>query len=94
MESAKKHFDLSPDEMASMHDPVMIMRLANSFTDLLSICKHDTIINIKQEAFVLSSRIASSLSFEEKEEVCTLFEENMKSYYEQTWGLKKGGEDE
>ena len=89
MESAKKHFDLSPDEMASMHDPVMIMRLANSFKDLMSICKHDTIINIKQEAFVLSSRIASSLSFEEKEEVYTLFEENMKSYYEQTWGLKK-----
>ncbi len=72
-----------------MHDPVMIIRLANSLTDLMSVCKHDSSIIIKQESFVMSSRMAASLSFEEKEEVYALFEENMKSFYEKTWGLKK-----
>ncbi len=74
-----------------MNDPVMIIRLANSLTDLMGVCEHDSVIstNAKEERFSLESRKANSLSFEEKEEVYALFEENMKSFYMQTWGLKK-----
>ena len=72
-----------------MHDPVMIIRLANSLKDLMGVCKHSSEMNHNEESFVLESRMATSLSFEEKEEVYGLFELNMRTYYEKTWGLKK-----
>ena len=78
--------------MTAMHDPVMVLRLANSIKDLIGVAKLDeeyVASKSGEERFQLKSMMASALSYEEKEEIYGLFEKNMAEYYSKTWGLKK-----
>lgn len=78
--------------MAAMHDPVLILRLANSFEDLVGVAKLAEEYETSKdgtERFQLKSMMASKLTYAEKEEIYSIFEKNMAEYYHKTWGLKK-----
>ena len=82
--------------MAAHNDPVLVLRMANSITNLMGVCKFDEEFVASsggagpgEERFEVRGRMASDLSCEEKEEVYRIFEENMSYYYSKTWGLKK-----
>ena len=65
--------------MAALDDPVLVLRMANSITNLIGVCKHENEFiassknglndGIIEERFEMLERTAKDLSFQEKEEI-------------------------
>lgn len=73
--------------MSANQDPVMVLRLANSLTDLLAVCKIDPIVN--DNAYTLQVYGTNDLSIPQREAIFALFETNMKDLYTATWGYNR-----
>ena len=73
--------------MSANQDPEMLLRLANSLTDLLAVCKIDSSVN--DNVYTLKVYTTKDLSISQRESIFALFENNMKDLYATTWGYNR-----
>ena len=78
-------------------DPEMMLKMANSLTDLVGVCKLETTADssssrpvVERESFELKSYCNEmALSQTQRAQIFGMFETNMKAQYEQNWGWKE-----
>jgi Acetyltransferase (GNAT) family len=71
-------------------DEELLIKLSNDCEDHVSVCQLDKTFNASNgKSFVVSCVHSNKLNEADRNEIYTILEDNMKDYYEKTWGWKE-----